>query len=92
MENINKRIEIESNFYNDVVQANFIDSYDNLTLKTLSGLRWVSLYCSNSIFTIKVDDDVLVNSKKLISYLEVFYTNNGSKNLKNTMLGKLILC
>ena len=89
-QSINEKIEAESNQFNDIVQGMFIDSYYNLTLKTLTGFRWASIYCSNSIFTLKVDDDVLVNSNKLISYLEAFYNNNGSKKSSNTIFGRLV--
>ena len=86
-QSINEKIEAESNQFNDIVQGMFIDSYYNLTLKTLTGFRWASIYCSNSIFTLKVDDDVLVNSKKLISYLEEFQSNHSRKTPTNTMMG-----
>lgn len=39
----------ESQIYGDVVRADFLDSYDNLTLKTVSLLDWVENYCSKVI-------------------------------------------
>jgi len=61
---LDKKIEKESNRYNDIVQESFQDSYLNLTLKTIQGIKWVSKY------VLKVDDDVLVNSYSLLSHLD----------------------
>ena len=62
---INDKIEKESQLYGDIVQNNFYDSYLNLTIKTLMGFRWISTYCSNAKYALKIDDDVLVNTKNL---------------------------
>ena len=29
----------------DLVREDFLDSYENLTLKTLAGLKWSSIFC-----------------------------------------------
>ena len=34
------------------------------------GLKWVSKYCSNAKFTLKIDDDMIVNTPLLIDYLQ----------------------
>ncbi|RUS78933.1 hypothetical protein EGW08_013311, partial [Elysia chlorotica] len=47
--------------YGDIVQENFIDSYRNLSLKSVAIVRWVSLYCPGSTFVIKADDDMYIN-------------------------------
>ena len=47
--------------HQDLVQEEFVDTYDNLTLKTVAGLRWVSLYCSRARYVLKIDDHVFVN-------------------------------
>ncbi|GFN88584.1 hexosyltransferase [Plakobranchus ocellatus] len=52
--------------YNDTVMGDFIDDYHNLTLKGVMGYRWVSQYCSNSEIVLKIDDDVFVNTYKLL--------------------------
>ena len=77
---LDKKIEKESNRYNDIVQESFQDSYLNLTLKTIQGITWVSKYCSNAKYVLKVDDDVIVNSYSLLSYLENLKLNT-SNNL-----------
>ncbi len=66
--------------YGDLVQENFIDSYRNLTLKTLMGIRWASIHCSNAKFVVKIDDDVIINPFYLLNYLDnVTNTTNACK-------------
>ena len=50
----------EARFYNDIVMFNFLDSYLNLTTKTLVSLNWAVNTYNTQIF-IKNDDDVIPN-------------------------------
>ena len=58
---IQDKILKESMTYNDVVQESFIDSYENLTYKTIMGFKWASLQCPKVKFVLKTDDDMFVN-------------------------------
>ena len=58
----------EDEFHGDLVRADFYDHYWNLTLKLQMGFEWATRYCSFS-FLLKTDDDVFVNSAKLVSFL-----------------------
>jgi hypothetical protein len=60
--------DIEQEFvkYGDIVQGNFIDTYKNLSLKALVGLRWVSEFCPEAEYVLKADDDAFVNIFELI--------------------------
>ena len=46
----------------------------------MAGIKWVSKYCSNVKFVLKVDDDVIVNSHVLLEYLNSLKLNS-SDNL-----------
>ncbi|NXQ30665.1 B3GT2 galactosyltransferase, partial [Alaudala cheleensis] len=59
----------ESEQYHDIIQQDFLDTYNNLTLKTLMGMRWVASYCSGTRFAMKTDSDVFVNTVYLIEKL-----------------------
>lgn len=59
----------ESKQYHDIIQQDFLDTYNNLTLKTLMGMRWVASYCSSTRFAMKTDTDVFVNTMHLIEKL-----------------------
>ncbi|KAK7091074.1 beta-1,3-galactosyltransferase 1-like [Littorina saxatilis] len=57
----------ESASFRDVVVIGFDDSYLNLTLKTISSLRWLTHHCNHARFFFKVDDDVWVNTDLLLT-------------------------
>lgn len=40
-----RRLLNESEVYGDIIQESFIDSYNNLTLKTIMMLKWVNNNC-----------------------------------------------
>ncbi|CAL1542270.1 unnamed protein product [Lymnaea stagnalis] len=67
---VNRTLErmlwLEHATYNDTVMGDFIDDYHNLSLKGVMGYRWVSEYCTNSRFVLKIDDDVMINMYKLL--------------------------
>ena len=46
-------------------QESFIDTYANLTLKSLLLLRWFTQRCEDSQYVMKTDDDVYINLVKL---------------------------
>ena len=70
---VNKNLAVESEIYGDIVQANFQDTYKNLTIKTIMGFKWISQYCNNTKFVLKVDDDVVVNTHFLLKYLNTIW-------------------
>ncbi|XP_028657615.1 beta-1,3-galactosyltransferase 9 [Erpetoichthys calabaricus] len=62
-------IQKESKKFQDLIQGNFLDTYANLTLKTISILRWTAAFCPEAQYIMKVDDDVLLKYDVLIPYL-----------------------
>ncbi|XP_060090211.1 beta-1,3-galactosyltransferase 5-like [Heteronotia binoei] len=54
-------VTMESFIYKDIIQKDFLDTYYNLTLKTLMGLEWVHRFCPQSSFVMKTDSDMFVN-------------------------------
>ncbi|XP_013407745.1 beta-1,3-galactosyltransferase 5 [Lingula anatina] len=73
-------LQIESTKHRDIVQGNFLDTYNNLTLKSIFALQWASQYCNQADFIIKGDDDAYININNLVRYAV-------DKHLKNTFLG-----
>ena len=59
-------IEAESARHGDIVQERFVDSYYNLTVKSLMVLKWATQNCHGFSYVLKADDDVFVNVKNLI--------------------------
>ncbi|XP_054663907.1 beta-1,3-galactosyltransferase 2-like isoform X2 [Grus americana] len=59
-------LEEESLLYHDLLQQDFLDTYNNLTLKTLMGMEWVSKHCPNASYVMKADRDVFLNLGYLV--------------------------
>ncbi|XP_069802759.1 beta-1,3-galactosyltransferase 2-like isoform X2 [Dendropsophus ebraccatus] len=66
---IQRLLEEESAIYGDIVQQDFLDTYNNLTLKTLMGMEWVAKFCPNTSYVMKVDNDVFLNVNYLVHKL-----------------------
>lgn len=60
----------EEDKYSDIIMANFVDSYGNLSLKSVAMLRWVITHCPSIQFLVKADDDTFLNTPLLIRDLE----------------------
>ncbi len=61
-----KMLEAESQRYHDIIQQDFLDSYKNLTIKTLMGMNWVAMHCQQASYVMKTDSDMFVNTEYLI--------------------------
>ncbi|XP_052405236.1 beta-1,3-galactosyltransferase 2-like [Carassius gibelio] len=62
-------IEKESHRYHDIIQQDYRDTYNNLTLKTLMGMYWITKYCPEAKYVMKTDSDMFVNTQYLIKEL-----------------------
>ncbi|XP_032925049.1 UDP-GalNAc:beta-1,3-N-acetylgalactosaminyltransferase 1 [Catharus ustulatus] len=62
-------LEDESLLYGDIIRQDFLDTYDNLTLKTIMAFQWFSEFCSNARFFMKTDVDVFINTPNLVRLL-----------------------
>ncbi|KAG7168350.1 beta-1,3-galactosyltransferase 9-like [Homarus americanus] len=63
-------VDQEAAIHNDIIQYTFIDSYANLTYKTLSLLTWSASHCPDVPFVAKIDDDVMVNPFHLWTFFK----------------------
>lgn len=73
----------ENSQYNDIVQERFFDTYNNLTLKSVMMLKWVTSNCDKTKYLMKTDDDMFVNIPLLLQTLH-------SRTQPETLLGSLI--
>ena len=55
----------ESDIHDDILQEDFIDSYANLTVKSLMLLKWFNNSCKNVSYALKTDDYAYFNLKNL---------------------------
>ena len=63
-------VDKESKTFHDVLQENFVDSYRNLTLKTIMAMKWAGEFCSHAKYVMKTDDDMFVGYENLVGYLK----------------------
>ncbi|XP_078481953.1 beta-1,3-galactosyltransferase 1 [Ciona intestinalis] len=54
----------ETRTFGDVILGSYYDTYKNLTVKALMGLKWNHLYCRSSFFLL-ADDDAFINLRKI---------------------------
>ncbi|XP_043512312.1 beta-1,3-galactosyltransferase 1-like isoform X3 [Frieseomelitta varia] len=81
---LNSMIAEESHQYNDIIQEKFYDTYNNLTLKSVMMLKWVTSNCGQAKYLMKTDDDMFVNIPTLMRTLQ------SRSQTTNTLLGSLI--
>jgi len=72
-EALEEEINTENENYNDILRENFLDTYQNLTLKTLGGIKWAAIFCPQAKFVLKTDDDMYVNVPLLRTHLGTEY-------------------
>lgn len=63
---LRKYVAREAERYRDVIIIDFLDSYSNLTYKTIAAFKWVLTNCAQTRFVMKTDDDMFVNIGNLI--------------------------
>ncbi|XP_011865744.1 PREDICTED: beta-1,3-galactosyltransferase brn [Vollenhovia emeryi] len=68
-EEVEAKLKLEADIYKDIVQADFVDSYYNNTIKTMMSFKWLVRYCSNSKFYMFVDDDMYVSVKNVATFI-----------------------
>ncbi|GFS08954.1 hexosyltransferase [Elysia marginata] len=73
------RLNEEAKTYGDIFQDTYIDTYENLTLKSISIIKWISKKCPNARYVVKVDDDMYLNIPLLITSLWTHADNVYSK-------------
>ena len=76
-------VDHEQQTYGDIVQGNFVDAYNNLTLKSAVMLEWLDTFCPEVRMILKTDDDMFINTDNLLTFVDVH-----SKDT-NTLYGRL---
>lgn len=64
-----RNLEAESLRHHDIIQQDFLDTYNNLTIKTLMGMNWVAMHCQRASYVMKTDSDMFINTEYLIHKL-----------------------
>lgn len=67
---IQQKVRKESRKHNDIIQLQYLDSYYNNTIKTMSAFKWAYDYCSEASNYLFSDDDMYVSIKNVFKYLK----------------------
>lgn len=62
-------IDAEAKHHGDIIQADFLDTYYNNTIKTMMGLRWAYEHYNKSDYYIFLDDDYYVSIKNVLRFI-----------------------
>lgn len=75
---LKERLEKENAQHEDLVQVNVVDTYANLTLKSVALLHWAHGHCPGAQLVLKCDDDTYLNLNVLMNLLgkEQFKSTN----------------
>ncbi|XP_040031472.1 N-acetyllactosaminide beta-1,3-N-acetylglucosaminyltransferase 2 [Gasterosteus aculeatus] len=85
-------LQMESKHYGDILQWDFRDTFFNLTLKDVLFWSWFSRSCNRTVFVFKGDDDVFVNTPKMITYLrDQLRKPQANKIIGDFMIGDVIV-
>ncbi|MGH0135191.1 UNVERIFIED_CONTAM: hypothetical protein FKN15_073094 [Acipenser sinensis] len=83
---LSEMLRYESNMHNDILLWDYRDSFFNLTIKEVLFLEWVTKSCSDVKFIFKGDDDVFVNTYRILEYLKSL----GEAKAKDLFIGDVI--
>ncbi|XP_047118451.1 beta-1,3-galactosyltransferase 1-like [Schistocerca piceifrons] len=80
---LQEQVEKESVLHKDIIQEDFLDTYYNLTLKTVMLLKWTIKNCPFVHYIMKADDNTFINIESLVHLLH-------SKGTTGLLMGDLI--
>lgn len=89
-ETINLMIRDEFELYQDIVQINdLVDSYRVINIKIMKAFKWIAKYCTRAKYILRICDDVIVNTPKLIKNFryDPFYKYEKNKIYAMTLSG-----
>lgn len=68
-ETINDLILQESSEFKDIIQIDFVDSFQTFATKSVLMLKWVAKMCPHAQYFLKTEDDTFVNIRSIAEIL-----------------------
>ncbi|KAK3605449.1 hypothetical protein CHS0354_001417 [Potamilus streckersoni] len=69
-ENVRNLVEMENKIHSDIIKEDFVDTYRNLTYKTMMAFKYSITKCSHAKYVLKTDDDMWVNIPGLLKVIQ----------------------
>ncbi|KAM3606070.1 uncharacterized protein V6R79_010201 [Siganus canaliculatus] len=67
---LSEMLHYENTRHRDLIQWDYRDSFFNLTVKEVLFLEWIQTRCAGARFIFKGDDDVFVNTYRILDFLK----------------------
>ncbi|XP_041641541.1 beta-1,3-galactosyltransferase 2-like isoform X1 [Cheilinus undulatus] len=65
-----QKLKEEDLEHHDLIQSDFMDTYKNLTIKTMVIMDWLATRCPTAAYAMKVDSDMFLNIDNLVIMLQ----------------------
>ncbi|KAM4612422.1 beta-1,3-galactosyltransferase 1-like [Polymixia lowei] len=66
---LQEKVKEENLLHHDLIQSDFMDTYINLTIKTMVIMDWLATRCPKASFVMKIDSDMFLNVQNLVKLL-----------------------
>ncbi|XP_053181830.1 beta-1,3-galactosyltransferase 2-like [Scomber japonicus] len=70
VDQLQEKIKQENLQHHDLIQSDFMDTYLNLTIKTMVIMDWLATRCSTATYAMKIDSDMFLNIDNLVIMLK----------------------
>lgn len=70
VEQMQKKLKQENLQHHDLIQSDFMDTYLNLTIKTMVIMNWLATRCPTAAYAMKIDSDMFLNIDNLVIMLQ----------------------
>nr|XP_033955069.1 beta-1,3-galactosyltransferase 2-like [Pseudochaenichthys georgianus] len=67
---LQENLQQENRLHHDLIQSDFLDTYLNLTIKTMVIMDWLATRCPEAAYAMKVDSDMFLNIDNLVMMLQ----------------------
>lgn len=67
---VQEKLQQENLQHHDLIQSDFMDTYLNLTIKTMVIMDWLATRCPTAAYGMKVDSDMFLNIDNLVIMLQ----------------------
>ncbi|CAF1309829.1 unnamed protein product [Didymodactylos carnosus] len=87
---LKQKVKLEREKYNDIVQIQHNESYQNVVFKEVGALKWSFEYHSQIPYLFKTDDDLITDTILLSAIVNLFLYNKSNSDYLNKQLNSFV--